>query len=143
MLHKIRCSVYFCLILIKYRDLLNAVVRWITTARYLIPELRFCAGSNTARRESEIQDGRLEIRLNRFSWSTIPQKQFIIITIIIIIIKWTKWTINNIYNICKILNNIVIIIVVMIMIIVIITIIVKLIELKIETNKKKNSYKKR
>ena len=41
----------------------------------------------------KIQDGedlwqwsRLEIRLNAFCWSTIPQEQFIIITIIIIII---------------------------------------------------------
>ena len=54
-------------------------------------ELRFCAGSNPAHAVSEIRDGedlwqwsRLEIRLNAFRWSTIPQKQFIIIIIIII-----------------------------------------------------------
>ena len=51
------------------------------------PELRFCAGSNPARGVSEIRDGedlwqwfRLEIRLNAFRRSTIPQKQFIITT---------------------------------------------------------------
>ena len=50
------------------------------------PELGFCAGSNPARGVSEIHDGedlwqwsRLEIRLNAFRRSTIPQKQFIII----------------------------------------------------------------
>ena len=50
------------------------------------PELRFCAGSNLARGVLEICDGqnlwqwsRLEIRLIAFCWSTIPQKQFIII----------------------------------------------------------------
>ena len=49
-------------------------------------ELRFCAGSNPARGVSEISDGedlwqwsRLEIMLNSFRRSTIPQKQFIII----------------------------------------------------------------
>ena len=49
-------------------------------------ELRFCAGSNPARCVSEIRDGedlwqwsRLEMRLNGFRRSTIPQKQFIII----------------------------------------------------------------
>ena len=53
------------------------------------PELRFCAGSNHARGVSEIRDGedlrqwsRLEIRLNAFRRSTIPQKQSIIIIII-------------------------------------------------------------
>ena len=53
------------------------------------PELRFfCARSNPARVVSEIRDGmdlrqssRLEIRLNAFRRSTIPQKQFIIIII--------------------------------------------------------------
>ena len=57
------------------------------------PELRFCAGSNPARGVSEIRDGEdiwqwvlLEIRLNAFRWSIIPQKQFIIIIIIIIVI---------------------------------------------------------
>ena len=57
----------------------------ITTAQLhsAKPELRFCAGSNGV---SEIRDGedlwqwsRLEIRLNAFRRSTIPQKQFIII----------------------------------------------------------------
>ena len=53
------------------------------------PELRFCAGSNPARGVLEIRDAedlwqwsRLEIRLNAFRRSTIPQKQFIIIIII-------------------------------------------------------------
>ena len=57
----------------------------ITTA-----QLRLCAGSNPACGVSEIRDGedlwqwsRLEIRLNAFRRSTIPQKQFIIIIIII------------------------------------------------------------
>ena len=51
------------------------------------PELRFCAGSNPARSVLEIRDGQdlwewsqPEIRLNAFRRSTIPQKQFIIIT---------------------------------------------------------------
>ena len=64
----------------------------ITTAQLQStkPELRFCAGSNPAPGVSEIRDGedlwqwsRLEIRLNAFRRSTIPQKQFIIIIIII------------------------------------------------------------
>ena len=45
------------------------------------PESRFCAGSNPARGVSEIRDGedlcrwsRLEIMLNAFHRSTIPQK---------------------------------------------------------------------
>ena len=49
-------------------------------------ELRFSAGSNLARVVSEIRDGedlwqcsRLEMRLNAFRQSTIPQKQFFII----------------------------------------------------------------
>ena len=57
------------------------------------PELRFCAGSNPACSVSEIRDGEdlwqwswLEIRLNAFCRSTIPQKQCISIIIIIIII---------------------------------------------------------
>ena len=62
----------------------------ITTAQLhsTKPELRFCAGSNPARGVSEIRDGedlwqwsRLEIRLNAFRRSTMPQKQFIIIII--------------------------------------------------------------
>ena len=45
------------------------------------PKLRFCTGSNLACSMSEILDGDdlcqwswLEIRLNAFRWSTIPQK---------------------------------------------------------------------
>ena len=62
----------------------------ITTAQLhsTKPKLRFCAGSNPARGVSEIRDGedlwqwpRLEIRLNFFRRSTMPQKQFIIIII--------------------------------------------------------------
>ena len=67
---------------------------WISGFHYCTTsQLRFCAGSNPARGGSEIHDGEdllqwsgLEIRLNAFRRSTIPQKQFIIITIIIIII---------------------------------------------------------
>ena len=64
----------------------------ITTAKLhsTKPELRFCAGSNPAHGVSEFCDVEdlwewswLEIRLNAFRWSTIPQKQFIIIIIII------------------------------------------------------------
>ena len=60
----------------------------ITTAQNLLskPEHTFCAGSNPLRGVLEIRDGedlwqwfRLEIRLNTFHQSTIPQKQFIII----------------------------------------------------------------
>ena len=61
------------------------------------PELRFCAGSNPAHVVSEIRDGDdlwqwswLEIRLNVFHWSTIPQKFIIIIIIIIITVFWQK-----------------------------------------------------
>ena len=59
----------------------------ITTAKLdsSKPELEFCAGSNPARGMSEIRDGDdlwqwscLEIRLNAFRRSTIPQKQFIV-----------------------------------------------------------------
>ena len=62
-----------------------------TQLRLSKPELRFCLrrGSNPARGVSEIRDGedlwqwsQLEIRLNAFRRSTIPQKQFIIIIII-------------------------------------------------------------
>ena len=63
-------------------------------------ELRFCAGSNPARGMSEIRDGedlwqwpRLEIVLNAFRRSTIPQKQFIIIIIITIIIHHPSITV--------------------------------------------------
>ena len=62
----------------------------ITTAQFhsTKPELRFCAGSDPAHVLSEIRDGedlwqwsRLEIGLNAFRRSTIPQEQFIIIII--------------------------------------------------------------
>ena len=50
------------------------------------PKLRFCPVSSPSRGVLEIRDGedlwqwsRLEIRLNAFRRSTIPQKQFIII----------------------------------------------------------------
>ena len=50
------------------------------------PEPRFCADSNPARGVLEIHDGedlwqwsQMEVRLNAFRRSTIPQKQFIII----------------------------------------------------------------
>ena len=58
-------------------------VFFITTPQLHSSEsgLRFCAGSNPARRVSEIHDGedlwqwsRMEIRLNAFRRSTIPQK---------------------------------------------------------------------
>ena len=72
----------------------------ITTAQLhsTKPELRFCAGSNPARSVSEIRDGEdlwqwswLEIRLNAFHLSTIPQKQFIIIIIIFIYVAALKY----------------------------------------------------
>ena len=71
----------------------------ITTAQLYStkPELRFRAGSNPARGVSEIHDDEdlsqwscLEVRLNAFRWSTIPQKQFIIIIIIIIHDNYTR-----------------------------------------------------
>ena len=64
----------------------------ITTPQFYStkPELKLCAGSNHARVVMEINDdeylwqwSRLEIRLNAFRRSTIPQKQFITIIIII------------------------------------------------------------
>ena len=58
----------------------------------------FCAGSNPDRDVPDIYDGenlwqwfRLEIRLNAFRRSTIPQKQFIIISIIIIRRPLSSW----------------------------------------------------
>ena len=63
----------------------------ITTAQLhsTKPEPRFCAGSNPPRGVSEIHDGDdlwqwswLEISLNAFRRSTIPQKQFIIIKLL-------------------------------------------------------------
>ena len=73
----------------RYTRLWRRGVVVITTAQLhsTKPELRFCAGSNRASGVSEIRDGeglwqwsRLEIRLKAFCRSTIPQKQFIIIT---------------------------------------------------------------
>ena len=58
----------------------------ITTAQFYLtkPKVRFCASSNPARGVSEIRDGedfwqssRLEVWLNAFRRSIIPQKQFI------------------------------------------------------------------
>ena len=56
-------------------------------------KLRFCTGLNPACGVLEIRNNedfwqwsQLEIRVNAFGWSTIAQKQFIIIIIIIIII---------------------------------------------------------
>ena len=67
----------------------------ITTAQLhsTKPEVRFCTGLNPACDALEICNGEdlwqwswIEIRLNAFHWSTIPQKQFIIIITIIIIL---------------------------------------------------------
>ena len=80
----------------------------ITTAQLhsTKPELRFCAGPNPARGVSEIRDSedlwqwsRLEIRLNAFRRSTIPQKQFInssihlllILVLTFFLIYWKKY----------------------------------------------------
>ena len=83
---------YFCRYQLCFcfdQDQLKVLV--ITTAQ-LHPtktELRFCIGSNPAWGVSKIRDGedlwqwlRLYRRLNALLWSTIPQKQFIIIIII-------------------------------------------------------------
>ena len=66
-------------------------------------ELRFCAGSKPARGLSVIRNGedlwqwsRLEIRLNVFCRSTIPQKQFIII--IILLADLTFWSTLSMSN---------------------------------------------
>ena len=65
----------------------------ITTAQLhsTMPELRFYAGSNPAHDVLEIRNGedlwrwsQLEIKLNAFCRSTLPQKQIIIIIIIIV-----------------------------------------------------------
>ena len=79
-------------------------VEVITTAHLhsTKPELKFCTGSNPARGVSEIRNGedlwqwsRLEMGLNAFRRSSIPQKQFIIIIIIIIILKYLgQWYFN-------------------------------------------------
>ena len=65
------------------------------------PELKFCAGSNSAHAVSKIRESEvlwqwswLEIRLNVFDWSTIPQNQFIII----IITTYDLKAINAIYS---------------------------------------------
>ena len=80
----------------------NVVV--ITTAQLnsTKPELRFCASSNPARGVSEIRGGedlwqwsRLEIKLNAFRRSTIPQKQFIIIIIIMIKFSPVFWILGK------------------------------------------------
>ena len=89
-LHEVKNSINE-LFELSYNLIEKIVVPWlvvITTAQLhsTKPKLRFCAGSNPARCMSEIRNGeelwqwsRLEIRLNAFCWSTIPQKQFIII----------------------------------------------------------------
>ena len=74
---------------LKLRQSISVLAPWCVTTAQLHstkPELRFCTGSNSARSMSEIHDGedlwqwsRLEIRLNDFRQSAIPQKQFIII----------------------------------------------------------------
>ena len=87
---------YFCRYQLCFcfdQDQLKVLV--ITTAQ-LHPtktELRFCIGSNPAWGVSKIRDGedlwqwlRLYRRLNALLWSTIPQKQFIIIIIITAVI---------------------------------------------------------
>ena len=79
----------------------------ITTAQLhsTKPELRFCTGSNSARSVSEIRHGQdlwewfqLEIRLNAFLGSTIPQKQSVIIIIIgpwaYVWVQITRWIIR-------------------------------------------------
>ena len=65
---------------------IGAVVIATTQLHSTKLEFRFCAGSKPAGGVPEILDGedlwqwsRLEIRLNAFHQSTIPQKQFIII----------------------------------------------------------------
>ena len=77
----------------------NPVAPWCTTAQLhsTNPELRFCASLKPARGVSEIRNGedlwqwsRLEIRLNAFRRSTIPQKQFIITIIIITPSTWSN-----------------------------------------------------
>ena len=72
------------------------------------PELRLCGGSNPARGVLEIRDGediwqgsRLEIRLNAFRRSTIPQKQFIIIVVKLFFLTFNS---SSYYRRCSILN---------------------------------------
>ena len=68
-------------------------------------ELRFCTGSNRACSVSEIHDGedlwqwsQLEIRLNTFHRSTIPQKQFIIIIIKHLVLRKTHVLKTSIFS---------------------------------------------
>ena len=68
----------------------GAVVCWLSLLHNFI-QLSLNAGSNPARGVSEIHNSedlwqwsQLEIRLNAFRRSTVPQKQFIIIIIIVI-----------------------------------------------------------
>ena len=95
--------------LVPYLIILGSVVA-ITTAQLhsTKPELRLCASSNPARSVSEIRNGenlwqwpRLEIRLNLFRLSTIPQKQFVIIIIIIIIIRKLYLEVKELRRIMK------------------------------------------
>ena len=82
--------------LLSYQPDIDKIYVVVITAAQLHstkPEIRFCTGSSPARGVSEIHNGedlwqwsRLEISLNAFRRSTIPQKRFIIIIIIIIII---------------------------------------------------------
>ena len=60
------------------RGVVVITTAWLYSTK---PELRFCTGSNSTYGVSESCDGedfwqrsRLEIRLNAFRWSTIPQK---------------------------------------------------------------------
>ena len=95
--------------LVPYLIIFGSVVA-ITTAQLhsTKPELRLCASSNPARSVSEIRNGenlwqwsRLEIRLNLFRLSTIPQKQFVIIIIIIIIIRKLYLEVKELRRIMK------------------------------------------
>ena len=68
----------------RHWNTLNIKILWSCPQNPTKPELRYCAGSNPVCDVSEIRDGEdlwqwfwLEIWLNAFRWSTIPQKQFI------------------------------------------------------------------
>ena len=95
--------------LVQYLIILGSVVAITTVQLHSTkPELRFCASSNPARSVSEIRNGenlwqwsRLEIRLNLFRLSTIPQKQFVIIIIIIIIIRKLYLEVKELRRIMK------------------------------------------
>ena len=98
--HFIRTTMEGCFCFLKYRnclvhvsskfsDIIFLVLLWLITSAVAIttaqpysskPEFKFYARSNPVRDVSEIHDGedlwqmsRLEIRLNAFRWSTIPQ----------------------------------------------------------------------